>query len=207
MTLCLNIFITSDSYLYKAVLISSVVRDDDKMIVTCHDDARHELESGDFVKFTEIQGLDGFLGREFKITVTGPFAFTISADGVEGERSATTGWVHEVKKPIELTFNSLREANENPGEFVLTDFGKFERPATYHACYRALFAFVKETGDLPLPHDKADASKFLTIAQKINADIEKEVAEKFAFTCRASLQPTTSAVGAMAAQEAVKVSI
>ena len=68
------------------------------MIVTCHDDARHELESGDFVKFTEIQGLDGFLGREFKISVTGPFAFTISADGIEGERSATTGWVHEIKK-------------------------------------------------------------------------------------------------------------
>ena len=82
----------------KAVLISSVVRDGDKMIVTCHDDARHELESGDFVKFTEIQGLDGFLGREFKISVTGPFAFTISADGIEGERSATTGWVHEIKK-------------------------------------------------------------------------------------------------------------
>ena len=58
---------------------------------------------------------------------------------------------------------------------------------------------------MPKPHDKADAAKFVEIAQKLNGDIEKGVAETFAFTCRASLQPTSSAVGAMAAQEAVKV--
>ena len=42
----------------KSVLISSVVRDGDDMLVTCHDEVRHELETGDYVKFTELQGLD-----------------------------------------------------------------------------------------------------------------------------------------------------
>ena len=34
------------------------VRDGDDMLVTCHDEVRHELETGDYVKFTELQGLD-----------------------------------------------------------------------------------------------------------------------------------------------------
>lgn len=189
----------------KAVLISSVVRDADGLVITCHDETRHELETGDYVKFTEIQGLDGLLTQEFKITkVTGPFAFVVSADGVVGERSATTGWVHEVKKPIQISFDSLRESIENPGEFVLTDFGKFERPATYHACFRALFKFITDAKSMPKPHDSADADKFVELALKANPDVEKDIAKRFAYTCRSSLQPVCSSVGAMAAQEAVK---
>ena len=56
----------------KSVLISSVVRDGDGFVVTCHDETRHDLESGDWVKFTEIQGFQNFLERDFQITkITG----------------------------------------------------------------------------------------------------------------------------------------
>ena len=122
----------------KSVLIASVVRESDNTFaVACHDETRHDLETGDWVKFTELSGLGNFLERDFKIAkTTGPFSFVIEADGVEGERSATTGWVTEVKKPVEMSFNPLRKSIEEPGEFLLTDFGKFERPATYHACFR-----------------------------------------------------------------------
>lgn len=189
----------------KAVLISSVVRDGENLVVTCHDETRHELEQGDFVKFTEVQGLDGLLTQEFEIArVTGPFAFVIAGSHVTGDRSATTGWVHEVKKPSKMSFNSLRSAMADPGEFVLTDFGKFERPATYHSCFRTLFDFVAARGALPKPHDRSDMDAFVEMVTKSNPDVEKEVAARFAATCRASLQPTSSAVGAMAAQEAVK---
>ena len=101
----------------------------------------------------KAQGFENFLERDFKIAkITGPFAFVIDADGVSGDRSATTGWVTEVKKPIQMSFNSLRTSIEEPGEFVLTDFGKFERPATYHACFRSLYYFANKYGDLPNPH-------------------------------------------------------
>ena len=66
----------------------------------------------------------------------------IEAPGVTGDRSATTGWVTEVKKPFEMSFNPLRKSIEEPGEFVLTDFGKFERSGTYHACFRYLFRLL-----------------------------------------------------------------
>lgn len=189
----------------KSVLISSVVREGDQFLVTCHDETRHDLESGDWVKFTEIQEFENFLERDFKIAkITGPFAFVIDAEGVSGDRSATTGWVTEVKKPIQMSFNSLRTSIEEPGEFVLTDFGKFERPATYHACFRSLYYFAKKYGDLPKPHDDNDADNFLEIAKGFNPDIEVDPARKFAYTCRAQLQPVCSVIGAVAAQEAVK---
>jgi ubiquitin-activating enzyme E1 len=191
----------------KSVLIASVVRVDktNEFAVACHDEVRHDLESGDWVKFTELSGLDNFLERDFKIArTTGPFSFVIEAEGVEGERSATTGWVTEVKKPIEMSFNPLRKSIEEPGEFLLTDFGKFERPATFHACFRSLYYFAAKYGALPKPHDENDADNFVTIAKGFNPDLEVEPARKFAFTCRAQLQPVTSVIGAVAAQEAVK---
>ena len=63
----------------KAVLISSVVRDGDGFVVTCHDETRHDLECGDWVKFTEIQGFQNFLDRDFQITkITGNHRFITS---------------------------------------------------------------------------------------------------------------------------------
>jgi len=192
----------------KQVLISSVVRDGDSFTVSCHDEVRHELETGEYVSFTEIQGLDGLLNRDFEIRVTGPFGFTIPANGITGDKSTNTGWLHQVKKPITISFNTLRQEMTAPSDFVLTDFGKFERPATYHACFRALAKFQATANDLPKPHDEADATKFMNLVNEINGSelqgAEKEAAKKFSFTARAKLQPVASAIGAIAAQEAVK---
>ena len=58
----------------KSVLIASVVKDGSSLVVTCHDETRHDLEVGNWVKFTEIQGLENFLERDYEITrVTGLF--------------------------------------------------------------------------------------------------------------------------------------
>lgn len=192
----------------KHVLISSVVRDGDSMTVSCHDEVRHELETGEFVSFTEIEGFGGLIGREFEIQVTGPFAFVISAEGITGDKSSNTGWLHQIKKPITVSFNSLREEMTSPSEFVLTDFGKFERPATYHACFRALGKFLADTNSLPKPHDVGDATKFMKMVSDINGceleGAEKAAAQKFSFTVQGKLQPVASAVGSIAAQEVVK---
>ncbi|CAM9016818.1 unnamed protein product [Wickerhamomyces anomalus] len=46
--------------------------------VSVLDDNRHGLEDGDFVKFSEVQGLESLNdGQVFKVTVPGPYAFNI----------------------------------------------------------------------------------------------------------------------------------
>ena len=46
--------------------------------MTCLDETRHGLEDGDFVTFTEVQGMVELNGCEpRKISVKGPYTFTI----------------------------------------------------------------------------------------------------------------------------------
>lgn len=47
-------------------------------MVTCLDETRHGLEDGDFVTFSEVQGMEELNGCEpRKVTVKGPYTFTI----------------------------------------------------------------------------------------------------------------------------------
>ena len=69
---------------------------------------------------------------------------------------------------------------------------------------RSLYFFANKYGQLPKPHDDNDADNFIEIVKGFNPDVEVGPARKFAYTCRAQLQPVTSVIGAVAAQEAVK---
>ena len=48
------------------------------------------------------------------------------------------GIVTQVNKPRLLNFKPLKEALENPGEFLLSDFYWFDRPPLLHWAFRAL---------------------------------------------------------------------
>ncbi len=51
---------------------------DDEGIVTAYDETRHGLEDGDYVTFTEVQGMEAINDAPpFKITVKGPYTFAI----------------------------------------------------------------------------------------------------------------------------------
>ncbi|GAA5883406.1 hypothetical protein JCM8547_005245, partial [Rhodosporidiobolus lusitaniae] len=103
-------------------------------LVTCLDETRHGSEDGDFVRFTEVEGMK------------------INSDGVDGARKITIGdtrglgqykrggWFHQVKMPKLLDFKPLRQSILAP-EHLITDFAKFDRPSTLHLGFQALSAF------------------------------------------------------------------
>ena len=63
--------------------------------------------------------------------------------------------------PTDVTFKSLPEALEEPAElFMLTDFGKFERPGQLHLAFQTMHHFKKENGRLPKPWSTEDATQF-----------------------------------------------
>ncbi len=51
------------------------------------------------------------------------------------------GIVTQHKEPKTLSFKTLTQALEDPGEFLLSDFSKMERPAMLHVGFQALDAF------------------------------------------------------------------
>lgn len=60
-----------------SAMVASVSRDSEG-VVTCLDDTRHGMEDGDYVTFSEVQGMTELNGCEpTKIKVLGPYTFSI----------------------------------------------------------------------------------------------------------------------------------
>lgn len=73
-------------------------------MVTCLDETRHGLEDGDFVTFTEVQGMTELNGCEpRRISVKGPYTFSIG-DTSELSDYKSGGIFTQVKMPKILNF-------------------------------------------------------------------------------------------------------
>jgi len=190
-------------------MIASVTNDKES-IVTCLDETRHGLEDGDYVTFSEVQGMTELNGSEpRKIKVLGPYTFNI------GDTSTLSpyirgGIVSQVKMPKVVNFKSLRESLEQP-EFLITDFAKFDRPSQLHLGFQALHGYKKLSGLLPRPRNKVDADKFLGIVNDLNQkstskvdELDNKLLSEFASQATGDLCPMQAVMGSMAAQETMK---
>uniref|UniRef100_A0A1B6D3R9 E1 ubiquitin-activating enzyme n=1 Tax=Clastoptera arizonana TaxID=38151 RepID=A0A1B6D3R9_9HEMI len=185
------------------------VSKDGEGVVTCLDDTRHGLEDGDFVTFSEVQGMTELNNCDpKKIRVLGPYTFSIGdtngySDYIRG------GIVSQVKMPKQLNFKPINEAFKNP-EFLITDFAKFDYPITLHIAFYALQKFIKINGRVPKPWNKADGEEFINLAKLtnielgLNSELNIELLEKFSKVCAGNLCPINAAIGGIVAQEVMK---
>uniref|UniRef100_A0A8C3F3Z9 E1 ubiquitin-activating enzyme n=1 Tax=Chrysemys picta bellii TaxID=8478 RepID=A0A8C3F3Z9_CHRPI len=110
--------------------------------VTCLDEARHGFESGDFVSFTEVDGMK-------ELNHCPPMEIKVLGEmlGTPRERDRGLGgavsWGAGQGKPLSV---ALAEP-----DFVVTDFGKFEHPAQLHLAFQALHDFQRQHQRLPRP--------------------------------------------------------
>jgi ubiquitin-activating enzyme E1 len=82
------------------------VSQDKEGLVTCLDESRHGLEDGDFVTFTEVQGMAGLNGCEpRKVSIKGPYTFTIG-DTSDLDDYKGGGIFTQVKMPKIIEFVS-----------------------------------------------------------------------------------------------------
>lgn len=189
-------------------IIADIDQDKDA-VVTCLDEQRHGLEDGDFVTFTEVKGMTQLNdSAPRKVTVKGPYTFTIGdTTGFESYKSG--GLFTQVKMPKDIAFKPLKESLRTP-EYFMTDYAKFDRPATLHVGFQALSVFVDENGSLPRSRNAEDSSKFIEIAKKVKADlgIEDELNEKvlteLSYQARGELPPMCAVLGGFVAQEVLK---
>ncbi|KAF8709540.1 Ubiquitin activating enzyme, partial [Rhizoctonia solani] len=177
-------------------------------IVTCLDETRHGLEDGNFVTFSEVKGLEELNDCEpLKVTVKGPYTFSIGdTSNLKGDY-VSGGIFTQVKMPKIIEFKSLRESLKSP-EFFITDFAKFDRPATLHAGFQALSAFKEKHGHLPKPRNPADAEAVLALAKEIAGsdaeDLNTKVIQELAYQATGDISPVNAVIGGFIAQEALK---
>ncbi|KAI0796316.1 ubiquitin activating enzyme [Irpex lacteus] len=183
-------------------MIVSIDKDKDG-IVACLDEARHGLEDGDFVTFSEVQGMTELNGTEpRKISVKGPYTFSIG-DTSNLSEYKSGGIFTQVKMPKILSFKSLRESLQSP-EYFITDFAKFDRPPTLHAGFQALSQFYEAEHRLPRPRNAEDASKLIALAKKIDADADEKILSELSYQASGDLAPVNAVIGGFVAQEALK---
>ncbi|GAB9471689.1 putative ubiquitin-activating enzyme [Globisporangium polare] len=196
-------------------------------IVTVSDDTRHQLETGDFVTFREIKGFP-FLNEceARKVTVTGPFTFTLDPlDNEDTKRFANGtpsagGYVTQVKQPLTVKFKSLSDALASPGEFLISDFAKLNRPELLHVAFQALDVYrAQNQGQYPTPGSLEDADKVYEIAVRLNkeassvghfaidhieSDEAKKIVRALASGASGVISPMAAFLGGIVGQEALK---
>ncbi|PWN37268.1 ubiquitin-activating enzyme E1 [Meira miltonrushii] len=189
-------------------MVVSIENDKEGMVTTL-DETRHGLEDGDYVTFSEVQGMEQLNGCEpRKVTVKGPYTFTI------GDTSSLSaykkgGIFTQVKMPKNIAFKSLRESLKEP-EFLISDFAKFDRPATLHAAWQALSEFWQAKGHLPRPRNGQDAEEIVNATKKIlqstgsDSEIDEKLVKELAFQATGDLSPMVAFIGGFTAQEALK---
>lgn len=195
-----------------SAMIAGVTKEE-QGVVTCLDETRHGLEDGDYVTFSEVKGmveLNGCTPR--KIKVLGPYTFSIGDTTAYAEYDRG-GVVTQVKMPKQVHFKPLAEALDEP-EFIMTDFGKFDRPAQLHLAFRALDAFVKKMGRLPESWSRSDSIAFVQLARELNdtavkgsakvEEVDEKLLATFAHVARGNVNPITATIGGIVAQEVMK---
>ncbi|XP_031271882.1 ubiquitin-activating enzyme E1 1 isoform X1 [Pistacia vera] len=193
--------------------IIASISNDNPALVSCVDDERLEFQDGDLVVFSEVHGMTQLNdGKPRKIKNARPYSFTLEEDTTNYGTYVKGGIVTQVKQPKLLNFKPLREAIKDPGDFLLSDFSKFDRPPLLHLAFQALDKFVSELGRFPVAGSEEDAQKLISVATSINdsfgdgkvEDINPKLLRHFAFGARAVLNPMAAMFGGIVGQEVVK---
>lgn len=188
------------------------IANDKEAVVSCLDETRHGFEDGDYVTFSEVQGMTELNNcQPMKIKVIGPYSFSIG-DTTGFSPYIRGGFAKQVKMPTKFQFKPLHEALKEP-EFLYSDFAKMDRPIQLHIAFRALNEFrTMSNGISPKPWSRTDAEKFLNIFSHIlkteypehAESIDKSLIEKFSFICSGNVSPMQAVIGGIVAQEVLK---
>jgi len=179
-------------------------------IVTVTDDHRIPFEDGEFVTFTEVQGMTELNNSPpRKIKIISPFTFSIE-DTTPYNPYKSGGYVTQVKQPAVLKFLSLEESIKRP-EHLLSDFAKMDRPDQLHLAFQAIHAFRQKHRKWPTPRDEAHANEVLAFANEINAGqvnkqekLDEKLIKLVSHNAMGELAAMTTYLGGVAAQEVLK---
>lgn len=157
----------------------------------------HNMTNSDYIKFIEIDGLDGIEEKEFQIKYVDRTTFTVNFDATSLGKFVSGEYL-QVKHPSTLSYKSLKDSMESP-EYIITDFAHFERPAELHACYLAL-------NEMTMKNEQITFESFFEKVKLFNADANEETIQMFMHVYKGNVCPMQAVIGGITAQEVMKAS-
>eukprot|EP00831_Metopus_contortus_P017449 TRINITY_DN1735_c0_g1_i1.p1 TRINITY_DN1735_c0_g1~~TRINITY_DN1735_c0_g1_i1.p1 ORF type:complete len:737 (-),score=115.62 TRINITY_DN1735_c0_g1_i1:992-3202(-) len=197
------------------------VTKDNPGIVRVHEEKKHNLNDGDYVKFRDVEGMTELNSADpMQVEVIDKHSFKIG-DTSKFSEYTKGGVVENIKMPSEVHFKSLKESIENPlmsktDELINADLRLFGRSNQLHLGLSALFEYYEKNKRLPALNNEEDAKEVVEIAKVQNENrkkasqffvesLEEEVIKNMALFAKAQITSVTSFFGGVAAQEAFKV--
>lgn len=195
--------------------IESILAENPAVIKVLEDQGRHGLEDGDKVQFARLKGAPGLeVGKEYAIKVTGPYTFElpeVDLSSMQATGEAQQGYITQIKQPVVMSFEPYAKKLEEPGEFMLSDFAKFDRAPVLHLGFQAVAAYCEEKGFFPAPGDVEAAKAVVEQAKALDKDKVLDGNAKagaiimhLASGSQAILSPMCAAIGGMVGQEVLK---
>lgn len=200
--------------------VESIFQEGEKIVVkVLEDQGRHGLETGDFVTFARLKGISGSLvtNKNYKVNVTGPFTFEIEGgETVDASKDgeAQQGYITQVKQPVTMAFETYEKRLSEPGEFMMSDFAKFDRPPLLYKTFQALeeYRVDQNGGSYPTPGDVAACQKVLDLVKaKVSSagedaltPAQERIVLHLASGAKAILSPMCAALGGIVGQEVLK---
>ena len=205
----LNVVDTTGKNPLTAIVVS--ITSETTAVVTTLDATTHDLEDGDVVTFSEVQGMTEINEKELSVKILGFYTFSIG-DALSLGQYERGGVVLQVKQPKVVSFKPLSLAMKEL-EMLLTDVAKFLSPQLIHVCYQTPHSWKESHDSPPRPCSESDATRALDVNESVTLAKEKhgeEVTEEafvfqFAILCSGELGPVFAAMGeCIVTQEVMK---
>ncbi|KAF4665794.1 hypothetical protein FOL47_004423 [Perkinsus chesapeaki] len=201
----------------RTAIVSGITQDEHGEVIT-YGEQRHGFHNGDYVTFSEIEGMTELNGCDpVRIKVTGPYSFSIDKDTRNFHSYTREGIATQVKMPEPMKFISLEESEKNPvppneGMLPVPDLGKFGRSEQLHLALMGLERAKPNGGARSDDIYKAvlEATKAINNERKANSDelsvdeVDESVVRHVAYFYESCISPMAAFAGGVVAQEVVK---
>ncbi|XP_063775996.1 ubiquitin-like modifier-activating enzyme 6 [Pseudophryne corroboree] len=191
----------------KEIFISNITQSNPG-VVTCFENLPHKLESGQFVTFREVNGMNVLNGSTHQISVTSPYSFSIG-DTSNLESYQHGGIALQIKMPKSFSFERLEKQLIDP-KFLMADYSKPTAPLSIHTALLALDHFQEKHNHLPNIGCLQDAEEMQKLAASVAANLQckplldKDLVKWLSWTAKGFLAPLAAAMGGIASQEVLK---
>eukprot|EP01006_Ploeotia_vitrea_P023268 TRINITY_DN55708_c0_g1_i1.p1 TRINITY_DN55708_c0_g1~~TRINITY_DN55708_c0_g1_i1.p1 ORF type:complete len:1093 (-),score=223.50 TRINITY_DN55708_c0_g1_i1:123-3329(-) len=200
-----------------AAIITNISNANPAAVTCSQEEGIIELGEGEYVEFQDVEGMTELVGHApVKVLETHMYNFKIDLDTTKfgkfkRENLASFTTCVERKMPKTLKFRSLNDCFQEPGDFLLTDFMKFDRSPQLHVGFRALEAYRAKHGKTAPPRDAAAFAEVLGFAKDIAKslkdpleEVQEGVLKKLVDGAPAVLMPMASIFGGIIGQEVMK---
>lgn len=178
----------------KEVRVESASFDGTCLTCKCFSGQRHDLESGDSVRFRSHPE------STYKITTKNSFEFTIDCESSLVIPSGDTAI--QVKNPQTLHYERYSNAKNSKLTFSECDESKSESIPLIHAAFQVADKFE------PRPWNESDCSEFVKmLVASCGEEVcsaKKALVDAYAHTCACEFQPLSAFVGGVVGQEVIK---